>query len=402
MSAVRPKGRTMRRTDTIIRIMTFIVFLAIAVYVGYYLYDAYTVPFKTVTAASYRLEDGVESEGYCIREEQVIVGQGENIAVVADEGEKIAGGQQIAVCYLNESALSNAEKLREVELQIQQLQNLMVMSNTDTATAQETVLALSRVVNSGDLEDLDTVRSDVETYVFRDLNGYPPGQLQAELEQLKAQRDTYRAASGTKNIYAEKPGMFSGVIDGLETVTPEAAGACTIHELEDLMEVPETIPTGLGKIITDISWHYATALNAKDAEKLTVGQKVQVSFTKTYSRSVTMTVESVGEVSGGKRVVLFSSNKYLAEVAGVRNLTGRVVFNTVEGIRVPKAAIHLDENGSTYLYLLAGVQTKQVSTEIIGETGEYYIVREDRESGIREGSEIITKAKDLYDGKVVK
>ena len=115
-----------------------------------------------------------------------------------------------------------------------------------------------------------------------------------------------------------------------------------------------------------------------------------------------MKVESIGEPANDQCTVVFSTTKYIGEVAAVRELTGRIVFSDVQGIRVPKSAMHLNENGQSYLYVLAGVQAQSAVVDIIGETGDYYIVREDRGSGIREGSEIITKAKDLYDGKVVK
>jgi hypothetical protein len=94
----------------------------------------------------------------------------------------------------------------------------------------------------------------------------------------------------------------------------------------------------------------------------------------------------------------------LSDIAAFRELTADVIFSTYSGIRVPKEAVRLDEDGATCIYILSGLRAELVPVDILYEGDDYYIVQSGSESAtsLRVGSEIIVKANDLYDGKVVR
>ena len=87
----------------------------------------------------------------------------------------------------------------------------------------------------------------------------------------------------------------------------------------------------------------------------------------------------------------------------LRQQSADVVFNSYSGLRVPKDAVRVDENGRTGVYILEGAVARWKTIEILHDNGESYVVTLDKSStnNLWPGDEIIVGAKDLYDGKVV-
>jgi hypothetical protein len=128
---------------------------------------------------------------------------------------------------------------------------------------------------------------------------------------------------------------------------------------------------------------------------------VNVAFSKTYSNTISMKVEKVGAVdSDGNCVVLLSSTKYIQDVVSIRDMTGEIVLSATTGVQVPREGMHIDDDGQTYVYILKGLRAERVDVNILGESGDFYMV-EATSSGLRSGDEIITQASNLYDGAVV-
>ena len=55
------------------------------------------------------------------------------------------------------------------------------------------------------------------------------------------------------------------------------------------------------------------------------------------------------------------------------------------------------------VFCVSGMTARFREIEIIGQTGEYYIIKENNEdpTAVRIGSEVIITLKDIYDGKVL-
>ena len=100
---------------------------------------------------------------------------------------------------------------------------------------------------------------------------------------------------------------------------------------------------------------------------------------------------------------MLSSDTYIQNVTLLRQQSADVVFNTYAGLRVPKEAIRVDEDGSTGVCVLEGAVARWKNVEILHDNGESYVVRLDKSStaNLWPGDEIIISARDLTDGKVV-
>jgi len=384
----------MKRSDFFIRLISGVLFLAVACYIGVYLYNAFVNPYTVTSAIRYSIEGSLSAEGFIVRTEMVLDDEGSSVIPVVAEGEKVASGQAIGVEYLSVDALETAAEIRSLRLKITQLES--ARGSNDSARFNA-VLDLSHAVNSYDFKRLDEITLNVETTIFT---------VEEDLSTLKSRLEELESRNiGTRTVVSEESGTFSSVVDGFEHIYPNMLHNLTPAELIEQFEHPGST-YGMGKIITEFKWYYAAVMEHEDASQLSSGQRKMVRFFGTFNAEVEMLIESIGRREDGVCVVLFSSDRGIHDIARLRSLRAEIIYGVISGIRVPKEAIHLDDEGKTFIYLQTSGYAEQVYVEILnppGEVGEGYLVRDGAETGspLRVDSIIIVKGNNLYPGKVV-
>lgn len=401
----------MKRNNFYIKLTTAVLFLAVVVYIGVYVYNATQNTYVTAAAFSYTIEETVSSSGYIIRTESVLSDLSEATLPIAGEGEKVAAGQAVAVEYTNREALETASEIHELRLRITQLESL---GGVDTAAAgYDCVSELSKAVQLGDLSRLDEIALKVETYIFAGKR-LPEAELPALRERLETLE---RVSTGMRTVSTPVSGYFSQAVDGFESVGPDNI---------DLERHPDLKPSGLaglfddnsgydaaGKIITGFKWYYAAVIDAEEyhaavvdteeASRLEPGKSLMLQFTGAYRAQTEMLIEGVGRREDDMFVVIFSCERGIHEVTRLRQLNAEIVIREVSGIRIPKEAMRLDDDGTMFIYLQTGARAERVNVEKLYEFGDSYLVRDGAETGspLRSGATVIVKANNLFDGKVV-
>lgn len=391
----------MERSDALIKLVSVLVFLAVMVYMGASFISSYSDPLRTVYATSMEKHDGLETRGYIVRDEQVVTASGENLAVTVTEGAKVAMGETLAVRYVGSTAMERAQRISEIQMTIRQLTALKNGENGDSL-ADAAILALAGTVAAGDLTRLYAVEQDIDAYIISGsalATGDEDRQIAALEEELRElSRDS---SSDTIHIPAPISGTYSAVVDGYESIGPANLEGLTPGEYDRLFASgAETGADVLGRLARGIKWYYVTKVDEKSALKLTAGNSVRLIFSRSYSAELNMLIESVSQPENGESVVVFSCDKYLQNVAAVREATAEIVFATTSGISVPKEAVHLDDDGQPVVYILEGVTAHETAVNILAESGDYYIVENTRD-GLRVDDIIIVRAKSLYNGAVV-
>ena len=390
----------MQRSDALLRFVTVVVFIALLVYIGCSVYKTKSDVLRTVPASKIEVRSGVMTEGFAVREEERLSSPGGNIAVTASEGAKISSGQALAMRYDGQSALMRVEEMRELELQIKQLSEGLAVKDTAEA-GRESIHELAKMTAAGKLTNLDAVKLKIEEFVFSDGVSTADSaeiriaELQGKLDAMN--RGTY---SGTETVSAEKAGTFSLSVDGLENIGPEDIQNLTPESMDELFSDADTVRSStFGKLVYGIKWYYVTVVDTGTAARLAEVKNVKIAFSKTYSATLDMKVESTGVVSDGKCVVVFSCSKFIQNVTNVRDMTGEIVFSAQSGLKVPKSAVHLDDDGNTFIYILEGLQARSVPVEILEEKDDCYMASASGE--LREDDLIITAGAGLRDGAVV-
>lgn len=401
----------MQRSDFVIKLISVVLFIAIALYFGLYLYNSARSPFQTAVALTATVEEAGRADGYIVRDESVIPGNSESSVIAVSSGERVRVGQTVATVYRGGTALQTAGEIRELQQMIEQMERI---SSGDAVSGNiDAVAELSAALRAGKYDDISTLAASTKNSIFsQDAAGAETiGELKARLALLESKSVDASA------ITVQQAGVFSTVIDGHESVSPADLKSITPAGFASTFSGGTAEP-GVGKLISGTQWYYAALMSADDAARLVQGSTATVKFQRTYKASLEMKVERISAAENGQSVVVFSTDRQLEETSVLRELSAEVVFSSVDGLAIPKQAIHLDEAGKTYVFLLTGYQAELVYVDILAETAENYIVNSGGIMGwvvengeevyklvptsLREGGEIIVKANDLYDGKVVK
>jgi len=381
----------MKRSDFFIRLTTGVLFLAVACYAGVSLYNAFVNTYTTTTAIGYAIEETLSADGFIVRTETVLEYDSGAVLPIVGEGEKVAAGQAIAVEYLSRDALETASEIRALRLKIAQLESAR---GTNDLAGFDAVLDLSFAVSNNDLRRLDEIILNVETSIFSvetDVSS-----LQDRLEELE------HSYAGTRIIIAQLSGTFSHVVDGFEHTRPEMLFTMSPEDFTDHFNTSSGI-YGTGKLITEFKWYFAAVMYHEDAAQLSEREIKKVQFFGSYYAELEMQIERISRREGDSCLVIFSSDRGIHEIAPLRSVRADVVSGVISGIRVPKQAIHLDDDNNTFIYLQTSGFAEKVDVEILTEIGDSYLVRDGAETGspLRVDSIIIVKANNLYHGKVV-
>lgn len=388
----------MRRSDTLMKVLSVILLIAIICYMGFHLADSLINPLQTTLAVNSRVTSSAHAEGYVVRQEQTLTSAG--IVSPVENGKKIAAGGVVAVSYAREEALAVADRMLEIDARIAHLETIIAGSAENSAA--DSLTDLSSAVNHRELSDLESILYKAEYTFFGTAD--EENDPSAELSALKEERESLEAySSGYSYVTARKSGIFAVSTDGFEDISYDSIDGLTPGALQNLFTTPHKSDKAFGKLIIDDTWYFAAIMSAEDVKNLTVGDTATIEFTKNYTNDLTMTVAAISPKSDGKNVVIFSCSTAMADICNVRELSGDVIFSSQTGILTPKEAVYTDEEGVTFVYLLMGLQAQRVDIDIVCDYNEnYYLIAPAEGEILNEGAEIIIRGKNLFDGKVVK
>lgn len=399
----------------------------IALYLGYYIFSALNEPYQTAQVYSYTASDSVTAEGLVVREALVLPAQSGILELTRGEGEKVGRGQQIALVYRDSQAQASQAHIEELELAIELLEDAISQSGDLESAARldediiQSMVSLRASYALGDCTQLREqvlgVKSSVLKRGYTYGDGLTSADLSARLRQLKEERDllTRQSAQATTRVTAPTPGVFSALVDGYETrLTPDTVDQLTPTTLQELINSPAGEDSGaMGKLITSDTWYFAANLPEAAARRLEEGDAANLRFSGELNRDVEMTVDRIGATEGGKTLVIFSSNRYLALTTLLRHQTAELIFESWSGLRIPKQALRLVEFtqetsdsseasavSKTGVYALVNGRTEFREVDILYEGSDYYVTRPvgTGRKVLRAGDAVITHGTGLTDG----
>ena len=369
-------------------------------------------PVRTVKAVSYESGSGCFSTGYIVRDEAVMTMDNSITSLIPAEGQKVSAGQAVAMGYVSPDAQSRQRKIAQLEEQLKELEYASGASaaayNKAAADAEirDRILEMAVMLQRGSLLAVSDAAPSLKGLVLRSAAGETDLTAIAQQEQaVQKELDGLRAqASGqTRVVSAPTSGYFSGVVDGFESVlTPRSLESLSPSALDQISAGAQ--PAGaFGKLVLGDTWYYVTSVPEADLKDVSVGDDATVSFAHDLRTSIKMRVRHVSQPEEGRCVVVLSCGDFIRDVTMMRGQSADVVFRSYSGLRVPKEAVHVREDGKVGVYILESAAYKWKTVEILYDNGESYIVRLDKSStqNLWPGDDIIVDDKDAYDGKVV-
>jgi hypothetical protein len=409
----------MKQGTLITKLVMVIFFVGVVCYLGVAAWQSLSDPFTTVMAYGYTVDDGVEANGWLVREESVLPDGTDIMDIIPDEGEKLGTGQTVAVLYRDAAALERKQTIRSLELELDQLE-YSLRQGDDAAEAGKldeeiftTMTTLHTAAATGDYSGLDDQALSLKSLVFRreyTHNGDAAAEIETLIASVTAQIGSLQTAAtaDTSNITVDKSGVYSGLVDGYESIlTPAALDGLTVSGFAALTATaPTADENSVGKLITGSRWYLATLLSEEDAARLFEGGSVTVSFTRDFADAVPLRVEHISDPENGQAAVVLSSSFYLSKITLLRNQTVDLIFTRYTGIRVPKKALRVLEDGTAAVYAVAGATAELKKVTVLTEGEDFYLLAPAKgvaaSRALRAGDEIVVSAKELYDGKVVR
>ena len=393
-------------------VILWIFLAAIAAYFGYNVVSSLAEPLTTAAVIEYEAGAGCYTTGFVVRDEAVITSSYDITVINCAEGAHVAANEAVATGYLSDGAQQRQARIQTLQEQLTQLQYAWSASSSLAdqaaldAEIQSNLLSLAKFTARRDMNSAQDVSPELKGLVLRRSAGAgDTDAIHAQLENVQNElsRLQEQAAADTRPIAADHAGTYSGVADGYETVlTPGKLQTMTAQDYNAV--TPESVPeNAIGKLIRGTTWYYVTTLPASELKDVKEGARVQLLFARDVYDQLDMTVERVGNNEAGYKLLVLSCDKYMQNVTLLRQQSADVVFNSYQGLRVPKDAVRVEDGGQTGVYVLEGATARWKPITILHDNGESYVVELDKTStaNLWPGDEIIIHAKNLYDGKVV-
>lgn len=369
----------------------------------------------TVTAIAYEVGDGFQATGFVVRDESVLPAPTGISVLLRDEGERVAKGDALAATYADREAQEAQLAIDELEKELQLYETVLSSSDIGQGNAvldsqiQQELLRFTQRTARGDLSSATEGSNELKAMVqrrFLDDGGREA--MQSQAQELRAELASLRThlAGAVTQTTADYAGYFSGTADGYESLlTPKSIQLMTVQEFYEVSaKTPDSVTDTIGRLIGSSQWYFACVVEEEKLSGCEVGSKLQVDFAYDFYETLTMTVERISDAFEGKRLLVLSCDDYMEDVASLREQSADVASRVYSGIRVPKQALRYDnETRQPGVFVLEGAQATWKPVEIIYETQDYFLVRQDKSDTdhLWAGDELIITSQELTDGKVV-
>lgn len=407
----------MRRENSFVsKLITVVLGFVLFAYIGFQAYRAFYNPVETESAIFVEVDDSVQVSGYVVRDERTIIkNHGSGVLEVAlFEGERVRNGDFVAMVHSTEESAAKNREVAEIDKKIVRVTALYAQSNEsydiDAANEKiaESAVNLVKLQYNGDFEYVKDRVEDlkfstlIREYIYRDKN-----ELLGVIDELKAEKSKLASAvTIKKRIYATDSGYFSGHTDGYETVLyPEKILNMTPSAFEEVCtRYAMASSDSVGKIIANNKWCFVATLAESKAKPFKTGKNVKLKFDDKHLPDVTAKIKSISDPEDGKVLMVFECDTNIADFTKARDVKANIVVTTYSGLRVPKEALRVNDEGQTGVYCLIDSQVKFKAINVIFEKENYYISEYDtgNTKSLLLYDEIVVSAKELENRKIIK
>lgn len=395
-----------------------VVLIIIAGYIFYECYDATHVDVETITAVTSTVYETIEAKALVVRDEHTISCEQNGITVACvNDGEKVKLGGNVAMVFANEDSAKQYSAMQDLHNQLDyynELESKSAGMATDIESIDKVILNdvndYIRTINSGSVSRLADCADELNDKLTRRQliigESIDFSQVKADIQN---QLNTMNADSCKPSGYvtAEQSAIFSSYTDGCEGLVDYSnITQLTPDSLQSYIDrLPEQQKTegAFGKLITNYAWYFCCIVSADDVKSISNGSTLNVAI-KDTDETFNCRVISGADVPLGETqtVLILECSEMNGQITSMRLEDIEIRYNEHTGFKVPAEAVHVDEEGNKCVWALISNQVAKRQGEIIYSTKDYVIFSSDTENknSIRYYDQIITKGKDLHDGKV--
>ena len=399
------------RSTPIFKILSLAVLVAVVTLLGIEGYRYFHRSVSVSVAYTGQVTDSLSVTGWVVRQETPLPDTSGTLLRQVQEGEKVHAGQTVAMAYASKSALEVVSRLEDTELKLQQLQ-FARSSFLDSDTAlkvdsdiSDSILRLHIATADGDYATATQEMSAMKTAVLKRSYSYESlEQIDQAIAHTRSDISSLQnQLSGATSVKTAVAGVYSGSTDGSEeALTPDFLTDVTPARL-DALSTGSAVKSA-GKIITDNTWYFAANIPAQQARELQVGQEVTLRLSKGLQQDTPAYVQSISAEEDGQVAVVLSCTRYISQVTLLRHQQGEILLREYKGLRVPSAALRMDEEGSLQLFCRLGAYVYSKPVDLVYRGDGFCLVRSAQgaadERILRQGDLVISTARALTDGMI--
>lgn len=399
------------RSTPIFKILSLAVLVAVVTLLGIEGYRYFHRSVSVSVAYTGQVTDSLSVTGWVVRQETPLPDTSGTLLRQVQEGEKVHAGQTVAMAYASKSALEVVSRLEDTELKLQQLQ-FARSSFLDSDAAlkvdsdiSDSILRLHIATADGDYATATQEMSAMKTAVLKRSYSYESlEQIDQAIAQTRSDISSLQnQLSGATSVKTAVAGVYSGSTDGSEeALTPDFLTDVTPARL-DALSTGSAVKSA-GKIITDNTWYFAANIPAQQARELQVGQEVTLRLSKGLQQDTPAYVQSISAEEDGQVAVVLSCTRYISQVTLLRHQQGEILLREYKGLRVPSAALRMDEEGSLQLFCRLGAYVCSKPVDLVYRGDGFCLVRSAQGAAdariLRQGDLVISTARALTDGMI--
>lgn len=422
----KKQRRRKKRAAPNTRVVFVLVGAVLLIYLGVMVIGAFSDTPETTAAVHVTVNDSFTADGWFFRDEIPVTGSSSSsVRHIAYSGERVQKDAALAVVYSDEESLALSREIEPLQNRISLLDAALQTaseSSDSTNLDQSITLAIQQLASQakeGTGTALANSANSLRTLSLRnasdELDSFA---IQTERDALAAELSALeqQLAGRTTELAAPTSGYYSEVVDGYENVlTLEEMDSLTLARFRELTENPEQVDSGqmLGKMIEGFTWYLAAEIPKEQADRLSQGQSLRVSFTQA-SMETPVTVYSVIQERGSDTALLImEGTEFNSELVSMRNQPIEIILATYSGLKVPKEAVRIvsstDSSGNTTqqigVYIVSGgIQKFKIISEPLFETEDYYVVEQSATNVdmLVEQDQIIVRGRNLQNNMVVR
>lgn len=394
-------------------IIVFLIFVSVILINQLYihLYKAVTTEF----AVQISCEETVNTQGYFVRDEQVIyTGNSKHFDVVISNGGKVSNNGTIANVYSTEKSAKLQSQIRELELKIDEYKSVAKSGSGANDTS-----AYINNIQKDAVKLSDSVSSNNPSLAFENASDFLISVIKHKISigEIADYKDTIKelenekrslasqATSATKYITSPVSGYFAYKTDGIETYldmsTVDTISPETYEKVVDTCKKTESISNAIGKVVKGSDWRVCFKSRADKFETVEEGDTLYIRVPSLTNSKIKCTVTSL--VNNGEDVyVVLQSNFVTGDLLSQRSCEIEVIIDSYDGLRVDKNSLRkIDGKNGVFVKSNGILRYREVKLLYIGSSYAVIEYNPITKSAVQAYDEVVISGSDLYDGKVI-
>lgn len=315
-------------------------------------------PVHSIDARLMIYEQSVDSNAIFVRDEDVYTS---NIYGTVynhyTEGARVKSGALLSTVYSGSVSEETMQELRTIDKKIDSvIKNGEYSQVHDTSSVSAASIINNykdKIIEAGDEGKISSISAykQIMNGISSGKNYHTTQSVVRELENQKAMVEN-RIGVAKCDIYSEKSGVFTTVLDGLENyLTPELAMRMTVSDFEAVRvnnseSIGNTVNEGASvcKVSNNHEWYVLVCVEAEDLKNYEVGDRVQMRFESIPGEQIECKILNKSEETDGKIVVLLVSNYYLEGAYSFRESESTLILKSYTGYKIPIHALRNYDN----------------------------------------------------------